>query len=470
MLHRVVCALFSVLLLVGCSGNEKPSKARNDNDAGTWKTWVIASPAEIDVAPPPEEDSPEGERDHDRLHALLTGRDEEDVEEAHFWSDYPAIEPWVNLGLDLVADQGVKNPPRTARAYALTSVAVYDAVVAAAYWQNEFARPPPSVEDAVIEPEAEFSYPSEHAAMAGAASRVLAYVFPELPAERFDVLAETAARSRLPAGTNYPSDVRAGLSLGRRVADAVIERARNDGYGEPYTGKVLKGEGYWEPPPGSVALPVEPAAAQWDPWVLESGDELRPPPPPEYGSAQFVEEAKEVMRLGAELTPEQEEMTEYWAAGEGTSLPPGMWNEIALREVRAHDMSIARSARVFALLNVAQADAAIASWDAKYAYWSPRPVNAIRDLDLAKNWTSYLPTPLFPSYVSGHSTFSAAASEVLAYVFPERRDELRAMSEEAGMSRIYGGIHYRSDNVEGLRLGRAIAEKVVARAAEDGAD
>ena len=146
-----------------------------------------------------------------------------------------------------------------------------------------------------------------------------------------------------------------------------------------------------------------------------------------------------------------------------------MWNEIALREVQAHALSIPASARVFALLNVAQADAAIASWDCKYAYWSPRPINAIDDLGLAEGWKSYLPTPLFPSYVSGHSTFSAASSEVLGYLFPERLAELRAMAEEAGLSRIYGGIHFPSDNTYGLELGRAIGRRVVARASEDGA-
>jgi membrane-associated phospholipid phosphatase len=168
-----------------------------------------------------------------------------------------------------------------------------------------------------------------------------------------------------------------------------------------------------------------------------------------------------VLEISRNLTPEQARIAEHWVAGPGTSAPPGMWNDIAVEEVRRTPLSFARMARVFALLNMAEADAGVAAWDCKYTYWSARPVNAIRDLGLDPEWEPLLPTPNFPAYVSGHSTFSAAGAEILAHFFPKRAAHLRRLAEEAGMSRIYGGIHYRSDNVVGLDMGRQIARLVL---------
>jgi membrane-associated phospholipid phosphatase len=150
-------------------------------------------------------------------------------------------------------------------------------------------------------------------------------------------------------------------------------------------------------------------------------------------------------------------------------LPPGIWDQILLDTVKDQRLSTPRVARDFALLNVAQSDAGEAAWDAKYQYWSPRPINAIRDLGLDPNFTSYLPTPVFPSYISGHSTYSGAAAEVLAYLFPEKAADFRAKAQEAGISRLYGGIHYKSDNEVGLRVGATVGQSVVAKARQDGA-
>jgi membrane-associated phospholipid phosphatase len=107
------------------------------------------------------------------------------------------------------------------------------------------------------------------------------------------------------------------------------------------------------------------------------------------------------------------------------------------------------------VLNTAQADAFIACWDAKYTFWTLRPVTAIRRF-IDPSWGSYIVTPPFPSYVSGHSTTSGVASTVLGAFFPYRSGELNAMAEEATVSRLYGGIHFRSDNDAGLDLGRRV--------------
>ncbi|MGH2840483.1 MAG: vanadium-dependent haloperoxidase, partial [Solirubrobacteraceae bacterium] len=204
-------------------------------------------------------------------------------------------------------------------------------------------------------------------------------------------------------------------------------------------------------------------------WVLRNGRQLRPPPPPAFDSAKFRAEAREVVRMRENLTPEQKRIATFWAGGQGTPLPAGVWDQVMLVYVPEQRLSIPRQTRVFALLNAAMDDAGIASWDAKFAYWSPRPENAIRDLGLDRSWEPYLDTPFFPSYVSGHSTYSGAAGEVLAYLFPADAKLWQAKAREAGISRLYGGIHYRSDNVVGLRMGRDIGRLAARRAQRDGA-
>jgi membrane-associated phospholipid phosphatase len=121
-----------------------------------------------------------------------------------------------------------------------------------------------------------------------------------------------------------------------------------------------------------------------------------------------------------------------------------------------------KAAELFAALNTAQADAFIACWDAKFAYWSERPVTAIRR-ELDPGWSSYVATPPFPSYVSGHSSTSGAASSVLAAYFPEAALRLSTWAQEAAVSRLYGGIHFRSDNEAGLALGRQVAKVTIAK-------
>jgi membrane-associated phospholipid phosphatase len=110
-----------------------------------------------------------------------------------------------------------------------------------------------------------------------------------------------------------------------------------------------------------------------------------------------------------------------------------------------------------ALVNVAMMDAGIAAWDAKYTYWSIRPSEADPAI------TTPIGLPNFPSYVSGHAAFSGAAAEVLGYAFPAERAQLTAQADEAAMSRLYAGIHYRFDSEVGLRVGRAVGALAVAQ-------
>jgi membrane-associated phospholipid phosphatase len=431
---------------------------------------VLSSASEIKVPPPPAEGSPDARAELAEVRDLAAKRTPDAVAAAHHWGDYPVTEPWTQYNMKLVSEQS-KNPPLASRGYGLMSVSVYDAVVAAWHWKYVYNRDPPRETSPVVAPGPDPSYPDEHAVIAGAASRILAYLFPEHTEASYDQMADDAAEAQIAAGTAVRSDIEAGLALGRSVADRVLVRARADGSDAHWDGVRPTGPGTWAPPPGSPpgqTQPVEPLAGSWHCWVIDP-PALRAPPPPPYGSSQFVAEATQVRDVGDSLTDDQKRIATFWAGGKGTPLPPGIWNQIALDEVKRGRYSTPTVARDFALLNVAEADAGVAAWDSKYAYWSARPVNAIHDLGLAPQWQSFLPTPIFPSYISGHSTYSAAAAEVLAYEFPAQAQRFRDMAKEAGMSRIYGGIHYMADNLAGLEVGTRVGRQVTERARTDGA-
>jgi hypothetical protein len=288
---------------------------------------------------------------------------------------------------------------------------------------------------------------SRDAAVAGAAANVLTY-FHEDEAARIDGLAAQLADTTSLA-----------FRVGKVIGNLLVRRAETDGGDAVWpVGTEPKGDPFWVPtPPANVYPPLEPLAGAWRTWNLRTGSQFRPGSPPAYGSALFLEELNDVYAISQSLTDEQRRIADFWADGAGTVTPAGHWNVIAVDLVQEGNLSTLRTARLFATLNTAQADAFIACWDAKYTYWSLRPVTAIRRL-IDPTWLPHIATPPFPSYVSGHSTTSGAASTVLAGFFPTRAAELAALADEAAQSRLYGGIHFRSDNVVGLGLGRRIGQ------------
>ncbi|MGH3993204.1 MAG: phosphatase PAP2 family protein, partial [Pseudonocardiaceae bacterium] len=354
--------------------------------------------------------------------------------------------------------------------YALVNVAMYDALVAAWHWKYQYDVEPPDAGEALVPAGPDPAYPSEHAAIAGAASRVLEYAFPDQPRARLEEQAEDAAGSRVTSGASLPSDAQAGLELGREVGGRVIAYAKRDGFTRDWDGKRPRGFGYWAPPPGSAARPVQPVAGTWRTWVMRNGSQFRAPKPPKLDSPQIRAEARELVQIRKNLSPRQKRIATFWAGGEGTALPPGIWNQVMIRYLGKRSLSTPAATRVLTLLNVAMADAGVASWDTKFAYWFPRPENGVRDLGIDPSFKPYLATPLFPAYVSGHSTYSGAAGEVLAHLFPDDADFWRARGREAGVSRLLGGIHWRIDHREGSRMGIRIGRLVVQRAKKDGAE
>jgi membrane-associated phospholipid phosphatase len=207
------------------------------------------------------------------------------------------------------------------------------------------------------------------------------------------------------------------------------------------------------------------------------------------GSKAYTTAFNEVKSLGgkksARRTEDQTQIALFWADNAGTATPPGHWNEIAQTVARQRAISLAECARLFALLNMSLSDAGVLCWVIKYTHGFWRPVTAIRragedgnpDTDADADWEPLLETPPFPAYTSGHSTFSAAGASLLANFFGTDRVSFAtasdglpgvtrsfgsfwAAAEEAGMSRIYGGIHWQFDNTDGLLTGKTLGTYV----------
>lgn len=469
--NAVVLTIAIGLVAAGCGGGDSEAGGRKaEPTAGTWKPWLLSSPSEIPVPPPPAKGSDQEKAEDQEIKDLAAKRTAEVKDIVRKWSaeGAPVSTPWVEMNLEFVAARE-KDPPLSSRGYALMSVAVYDAMVATWHYKYQYNRDAPDLGERLAEPGPDPSYPSEHAAIAGAASRVLAYLFPERPALRLDESADQAADSRVMAGANRRSDVDAGLELGHKVAEKVIAYARADGAERPCNKQAPGGAPrYWTPPPGSVAKPVQPCAGEWKTWALTSGSQFRPGPPPVFGSPEFLTQGREVVAVKTALTEEQKKAATFWAGGQGTPLPAGVWMNVLLAYLRDRVPTEPHAERTLALAAVAMSDAGVASWDAKYTYWDPRPENSIRDSDIDRNWEPYIDTPFFPSYVSGHATYSGAAAEIMTYLFPNDAAEFNAKATEASNSRLWGGIHWRADNEVGEAVGRKVGALVVERAKTDG--
>ena len=427
-------------------------------NAGNWKTWILPDAKAIAVPPPP--DAAATLREIAGVKAFAAADDPAIVEQIKYWDAGPPAYRWVDfVTARFLAGQPVGAPNQT-RSYAYVSVAIYEATVAAWNAKYIYNRKRPSETDPSIRTRASVprspSYPSEHAAAAGAAAAVLAYF---LPAESSSLqsLAEEAGRSRLFAGVEYPSDYVAGLELGRRVAEQVIARARADGSDAVFNGVIPTGPCMWTGVnPGNVM------AAQWKPFLLSSPSEFRSPPPPGCQSAEVQAQMADVRGFPRGLNAASfatNGKAFFWQTPEGL-LP---WPFIYLNRLVLEDkLDPPAAARSYALVGLALYDSWIASQDGKFTYWYLRPAQ------LDPTLVPLFPAPNFPAYPSNHSTISAATSEMIAYLFPRDAGAVRARAKEAGDSRIWAGIHYEMDNQAGVALGQSVARKFIAWAEADG--
>lgn len=319
------------------------------------------------------------------------------------------------------------------------------------------------------------AYPSEDAVLSGVTSAMLQLLFPTA-VETITLKAAEQRQAALLSGRATASDIAAGLALGQAVANIVITRARGDGMGASVGNATLwrsladqataRGEIPWKSLESPPRPPMLPLFGRVTPWMMTTADIVveRPGPPPSTSSQEMALELAEVKNTLQHLTRRQLAIAYKWADGAGTPTPPGHWNFIAAPYIADAQFSEVRAARALALLNMSMQDAAVACWDAKYTYFNPRPSQLDRSIRTAVG------LPNFPAYTSGHSTFSAAAAEVLSYLFPSAAASFDADKEEASISRLYAGIHYRSDIEVGKAHGKRIGAYTVQEAKKDGAD
>jgi len=451
----------------------------NDPTGGTWKTVLVPADSMVQLAAPLDSTSADYAAELQEVKTMQAQMTSQQSADVKYWSA-GAVVRWNEIARSLVIKYNVQpklgatpdplkpfaNPPFASRAYAMVAVAQYDALVTAWNAKYKYGRRAPFQVDAgirTIVPVSDLpSYPSEHAVVAAASAEVLKFLFPGDTAWLSERL-RNHEESRIVAGANVRSEIAAAEEIGRAVAQRVIARAKSDG------AKDAKGaDTVWTDQTSWISLetpprpPMLPLWGKVKPWVVPSAEALRPDPPPAVGTPAYEADLAEVRHYSESRTREEWRIADVWADGGGTATPPGHWNLIASDLIRKHSLNELRAARAMSLMNMAVADAAICCWDAKYAYAFPRPSQIDPSIKTATG------IPNFPSYTSGHATFSGAASDVLAYLFPSDAATMKAWGEEASISRLYASIHYHFDCDVGLQCGRNVAQYAIQLGQADG--
>lgn len=370
-------------------------------------------------------------------------------------------------------------PPMSAFFYATYHAAIFDAVNGITRthqgWLVNEAAPAGVNQDAVI---------------AGAAHTVMVSLWSATSNPRNLQVAYEKALAEIPDGPAKTD----GIAWGEHVAGLILEKIAKAGYNKPVPGQYSSTEpGKWRETPSQFRPPLLPYWGRVTPFVMASQDQFRAPPPESLDSAAYAEELAFVGKKGgrdlADRTEYETLSTPFWNDDLGTSTTPGHWNMVAQDLARRRNLSVPETARLFALLNFAQADSGISCWETKYYYNVWRPETALREVNQALNpkaaaipdFIPNMPSPPFPSYTSGHSTFSAAGARLLAVFFGSDDIEFSLTSDglpgavrtykklsdaqkEAGMSRVWGGIHTMSDNLEAQKVGVQIADWTLAHA------
>jgi hypothetical protein len=392
---------------------------------------------------------------------------------------------WFELLYDVVTAESL-SPPVASRVYGIAGVTLYEAIVPGSPKHQSLVGqlnglpplPTPS-------PHKKYHWPTfANSALA----TILKHSFPDAAAgslAAIESLEQHFASEFRP--TVRRSAFRNSVKRGRAVADAVFDWVSTDGFVTlnncPFAPP--SGPGSWVPtPPAFTPIPLQPCWGQLRPFVLSAGAECAPPPHPAYSEApasQFFLDAAEVYNTVNHLTAEQQTIAQFWADGPGaTGTPPGHWLAIVSQLLTTDRQSLATAAEAYARVGITVADAFIACWDTKYQYKLLRPVTYIRAV-IDPAWSPFLTTPPFPEYTSGHSVQSGAAATVLTDLFGERAftdtthiDHGLALplaprsftsffeaAEEAAISRLYGGIHFRPAIELGIQQGMCVGQTIV---------
>jgi hypothetical protein len=375
-----------------------------------------------------------------------------------------AVTEWNEKAL-AAATQAKQFPFVTTRTMAMVHTAMFDAVnsVEGRYAPYKFKESAP--------PDA-----SSEAAAAAAAHDVLLKLFPDQKAGLDAAYADSLAK--IPDGSGKA----AGIAVGEKIAAQIIPLRAVDGANAPNT---------YKPPttPGMYTTTSLPIGTQWGnvtPWVMERGSQFRPGPPPVLSGPVWAKDYNEIVALGGKTstqrTPEQTDIARFWIlAG------PASWEPIVRHLAATPGRTLIQNAHLFALAEIAAADAYIAVFDGKYTYKFWRPITAIRDGDMDGNdattpiadWEPSIDTPLHPEYPCAHCITSAAVRAVLESEFgagpipvvtmtsptapgvTRQWTSVKDWADEISSARVYGGIHYRNSTLVGQSMGKKIGDLAV---------
>ncbi len=232
------------------------------------------------------------------------------------------------------------------------------------------------------------------------------------------------------------------------------DREKNDGKSSLiWDGIIPTGDGKWV-----GKNPLSPRAGEWTRWILDQNHDFETPLPPTYNSAEDKKEL-EIVTNAVKSRNDKEWLPkiEFWAGGPGTEAPLGIWLNRLYEETKNQKISDMQFARYQKILTQTVADAFMECWKVKFTYWTARPSMRMKKLSTTQN------DPNFPSYLSGHSTISRAAAEVLSKMIPEKEQVWIDNAKEARDTRLVSGIHFQIDNDAGFDLGEKIGKQVISK-------
>ncbi|MEO6721378.1 MAG: phosphatase PAP2 family protein [Ferruginibacter sp.] len=428
----------SITLLVTTLLIAAQLQAQLEPDAGNWKTWFITSGKAWRLPPPPSY--------KDEISQVISAQKNIDSaawQQIIYWSSGAPGYRWQAMMDKLWMNDTSYNGML---ANMLIGVATYDATVAAWDTKYTYKRPRPFVANTAIKaftlkPESP-SYPCEHSVAAGVASTIIGHFFPAM-ADSVNRMAKQLMESRIAAGVAFPSDTRAGFELGKKIAEAEIERTKNFTPKTAWDGKMPQEAGLWK------GKPMFPLAGRSKTVVLDSSSQFRPGPPPDFAKDMAeLKKFKPTFRSTANAF--------YFASQNDDVLGKKMF------EYNLH-LNPPQAARLYAITAIGLYDGFVACWDAKYAYWGIRP----DQYDTTFHPVLFF-TPPFPGYPSGHAMIGGVLAELYSYFFPADKSYFMKRAKDGAESRFQGGIHFRSDNDAGLEMGRKIGAAIVQKVSSEG--
>jgi len=364
---------------------------------------------------------------------------EEDLRTMNYWNaSYPSYR-WHQIMMEISrAHRGHKNGGRVV----ILHLSIYDAL--AEVWKHKKkhrVKAPFRQKYEVHKLGRERAYSSficEWSAAAGAACEVIGYYFPDRK-PYLDSLLIQFKEARLRTGLQLPSDIEKGIAIGKQIANQYIEYAKTDRTDRTWEGQVPNVDSLWTGNPGKW----DPMKRQWRPLTLMSPDQFRPAPPP----TDWTEDMEELRRFNAKH--QTSEIAWKWK-----SAP--VWDNLLERKILEYDLGPFEAAFAGAVFHTARFDGIIAAWDGKYHYWGIRPFQydpAFKPI--------LIDTPNFPGYPAGHTTVAGSIATALSFLFPQDEELFHDLAKECSESRFEGGVHFRTDNEVGLKVGNQVGSQII---------